>query len=147
MLPVSLRKMARDCGIRVRPGKRSGEFVVELSPAWELRLRRVLRAQLAGQLPDPYEPGISAEERQARQRLRRQQIQSSICHFLSELVMADIVGREVALATRSHFGTRRGTLREQVECVLREIFERSVGGGPASSPLGSAPLLGVKRKG
>lgn len=139
--------MARDFGVRVKPGKGAGEFVLELSPAWELRLRRVLREQLLWELPNPHEPGISAQEREARRRLRREKIQSSICQFLSELVMADIVGREVALASRSFFGSRRGTLREQVERVLQEIVDKNIRGGPLTSPFGSAPAFGAKQKG
>ena len=139
--------MASQCGVRVKPGRKSGEFVVELPPAWELRLRRILRQHLASQMPDPYEPGISAQQRQARQALRRRKLQASICQFLSELVMADIVGRELALASRSYFGTRRGTLREQVERVLQEVTGSGIGPRPTTFPLGFAPVVGAKHKG
>lgn len=112
--------MSRPQPIVTRPGGKSGEYVVQLSPAWELRLRRVLRQLLAEGLPDPREPGISAAQREARVQFRRKHLQSAICRFMSDLLTADIVGKEVALSTRNRFGSRRGSLREHVQAILRE---------------------------
>jgi hypothetical protein len=47
----------------------------------------------------------------------------AICQFVSDVVTADIVGKEVALATRSRFGTRRASLREQVQALIREVVD------------------------
>ncbi|GIW43171.1 MAG: hypothetical protein KatS3mg077_0453 [Candidatus Binatia bacterium] len=138
--------MGRDSSIRSRPGKKPGEFILELPPAWELRLRRILREQLGEALPDPHEPGISRPEREARRQARRRQMQLGICRFLAELVTADIIGREVALATRSYYGVRRGTLREEVESVLRELLLQNRTIGPVS-PTGLTTLQHAKRKG
>jgi len=132
--------------IRTRPGKKSGEFVLELPPAWELRLRRVLHEQLRDQLPDPNEPGISQAERELRRLARRRQVQVLACQFLSELVMADIVGREVALATRSYYGRRKGSLREQVQEVLREFTPAPSPRQGAPSQWSPPPAAGAKRK-
>lgn len=112
--------MARSQPIRTRPGKRSGEFVVTVPPGWELRLRRVLRELLAEQLPDPREHGLTEFQRQARARLRRQRMREAMCRFVSDLITADIVGKEVALSTRNRFGRRTGSLREHVQAILRE---------------------------
>ncbi|MCX8071680.1 MAG: hypothetical protein N3C12_04430 [Candidatus Binatia bacterium] len=139
--------MTRGSGVRAKPGRRPGEFVLELSPAWELRLRRVVREHLSSRLPDPREPGLSRAEREARRRARRQLIQSSVCQLLADLVMADIVGREVALATRSYFGVRRGSLREQVERLLQEITAASRDSGPLSPSAGVAGTVRAKQKG
>jgi hypothetical protein len=113
--------MTRAQPIRARPGQRSGEFVVALPPGWELRLRRVLKELLGETLPDPRAPGLSAEQRRARVRLRQQRMREGICRFLSDLVTADIVGKEVALSTRSRYGERSGSLREQVAAILRDV--------------------------
>ncbi len=61
-------------------------------------------------------------------------MRSLICQVLAELVMADIVGREVALQSRSFFGSRRGNLREEVESILRGLAET---GGKSGSPIHS----------
>jgi hypothetical protein len=105
--------MPRSQPIRARPGRKSGELIVSLPPGWELRLRRVLKELMADSLPDPRERGLTPYQRQARMR-------EAMCRFLSDLITADIVGREVALSTRGYFGTRRGSLREQVQAILRE---------------------------
>jgi hypothetical protein len=116
--------MARPQPIVTRPGKRSGEFVVSLPPGWELRLRRVLKQLLADTLPDARERGLSLQQREARARLRRRRLQAAICQFVSDLITADIVGKEVALTTRNRFGTRRGSLREHVQAILRDVSEK-----------------------
>ncbi len=113
--------MARPQPITTKPGRKSGEFIVVLPAGWELRLRRVLKEILADTLPNPRERGISSAQREARIRLRRRRLQSAICQFCSDLITADIVGKEVALATRSRFGARSGSLREHVQAILREV--------------------------
>ncbi|MBI4516244.1 MAG: hypothetical protein HY699_10575 [Deltaproteobacteria bacterium] len=115
--------MARPQPIRTRPGRTHGELVVTLPPGWELRLRRVLRQLNSEALPNPREPGLTAAQREARLRARRRQMRNAICRFVSDLITADIVGKEVALATRSRFGTRRGSLREQVQALIREVAD------------------------
>jgi hypothetical protein len=112
--------MTRAQPIRTRPGQRSGEFVVTLPPGWELRLRRVLKELLSESMPDPHAPGLSPEQRRARVRLRQERMRQCVCRFLSDLITADIVGKEVALSTRSRYGKRSGSLREQVAAILRE---------------------------
>lgn len=121
--------MSRATCVTARPGKRPGQFIVELPPAWELRLRRVLRARLTAEVASIHGASLSKTERQQRLRARAQQMRTLICQFLGELVMADIVGREVALSTRTYYGPRRGNLREEVEAVLREMLPEVNGGG------------------
>lgn len=116
--------MARPQPITTRPGRRPGELLVTLPPGWELRLRRVLRTILTDTLPDPRERGLTPAQREARARARRKRMQVAMCQFVSHLLTADIVGKEVALATRTRFGHRRGSLREHVEAILREAAER-----------------------
>jgi hypothetical protein len=116
--------MARPHPIIARPGRKAGEFTVVLPPGWELRLRRVLKQLMADALPDPRERGLTPHQRDARVRLRRRRLQGAICHFLSDLITADIVGKEVALATRNRYGRRAGSLREHVQAILREVAER-----------------------
>jgi hypothetical protein len=113
--------MARPHPIITKPGRRPGELLVVLPPGWELRLRRVLKHILADTLPDPREKGLTPNQREARIRLRRRRLQTAVCQFISDLITADIVGKEVALATRSRYGSRRGSLREHVEAILREV--------------------------
>jgi hypothetical protein len=105
--------------VKTRPGPESGEFLVHLPPGWELRLRRVLKEVMADALPDVHEAGLSEAERERREQLRRRFMRDAICRYLSDLVTADIVGKEVALATRTRFGTRKGSLREHVQAILR----------------------------
>ncbi|HVN84228.1 MAG TPA: hypothetical protein VMW17_05200 [Candidatus Binatia bacterium] len=112
--------MARPQPIRTRPGRKHGDWVVTLPPGWELRLRRVLRAVHADSLPNPREKGLTPAQRDARVRARRQQMHRAIGQFVSDLITADIVGKEVAIATRSRFGPRKGSLREQVFALIRE---------------------------
>lgn len=112
--------MARQQPIRTRPGRRSGELVVHLPPGWELRLRRVLKEMMADSLPNPHERGLTPYQKQARLQARRARMREALCRFVSDLITADIVGREVALSTRGYLGTRRGSLREQVQAILRE---------------------------
>lgn len=138
--------MARDTGIRARPGRKAGEFIIELSPAWELRLRRLLREQFRDRMPDPTVPGLTPRERQARRQERRRQIRALACQFLSELITADIVGREVALATRTYYGVRRGSLREQVEQLLRELVPEHPGAVGYTQPPRDRPLERVRIK-
>jgi hypothetical protein len=116
--------MARPHPIVTKPGRKPGEIVVQLPPGWELRLRRVLKHLLADTLPDPREQGLTQSQREARIRLRRRRVQAAICQFVSDLITADIVGKEVALATRNRFGSRRGSLREHVQAILREVGEK-----------------------
>jgi len=116
--------MSRPQPIATKPGRKSGEFVVSVPPGWELRLRRVLRYLLADTLPDPREKGLSESQRTARIALRRRMLQAAMCRFVSDLITADIVGKEVALATRNRFGVRRGSLREHVQAILREVAEK-----------------------
>ncbi len=113
--------MQRAQPIRTRPGRKPGELVVSLPPGWELRLRRVLREMLAETLPNPRERGLTPPQRAARLRERQRRIREAMCHFVSELITADIVGKEVALSTRARFGTRTGSLREHVQALLREV--------------------------
>ena len=113
--------MARPHPITTKPGRKPGELVVHLPPGWELRLRRVLRTMLDDALPDAREPGLTPNQREARIRLRRRRLQSAICSFVSDLVTADIVGKEIALSSRSRHGIRTGSLREHVQKILREV--------------------------
>jgi hypothetical protein len=107
--------------VTVRPGRRSGELVVQLPPGWDLRLRRVLRQLLTDVLPDPREPGLTPAQRASRIRTRRTRMQAAVCQFIADLITADIVGKEIALQTRTRYGTRRGSLREHVEAILRDV--------------------------
>ena len=116
--------MARPQPIVTRPGRRAGEFTVVLPPGWELRLRRVLKEILKDTLPDPRERGLTQGERTARTQARRRRMQAAICQFISDLVYADIVGKEVALSTRNRYGIRQGSLREHVQAILREVAEK-----------------------
>jgi len=116
--------MARPHPITTRPGRKPGELAVVLPPGWELRLRRVLKQLSTESLPNPHEKGLSEAERESRQRQRRRRLQAAICQYLSDLITADIVGKEVALATRNRFGARRGSLREHVQAILREVAEQ-----------------------
>ncbi len=110
--------MARPHPITTKPGRKPGELVVQLPAGWDLRLRRVLRTILAESLPDPREPGLTAGQRDARIRLRRQRLQNAVCVFVSDLLTADIVGKEFALSSRSRYGKRGGSLREHVQAIL-----------------------------
>jgi len=118
--------MARPQPITTRAGRRPGELIVSLPPGWELRLRRVLRTILADTLPDPRERGLTPPQREARARARRKRMQAAMCQFVTDLVTADIVGKEVALSTRTRFGTRHGSLREHVEAILRDVAKHKV---------------------
>lgn len=91
-----------------------------LPPGWELRLRRVVKELMIEGLPDPHEKGLSAQERHRRAELRRQRMRDAMCRFVSDLLTADIVGKEVALSSRTRFGLRSGSLREHVQAILRE---------------------------
>ena len=113
--------MARPNPITTKPGRKSGELVVQLPPGWDLRLRRVLRTMLDDALPDPREPGLTPQQRNARISLRRRRLQAAVCTFVSDLLTADIVGKEIALTTRSRHGFRSGSLREHVQKILREV--------------------------
>ena len=114
--------MQRPQPIKTRPGRKPGEYVVVLPPGWELRLRRVLREMMGDALPNPRERGLTPQQRAARLRERQRRIREAMCHFVSELITADIVGKEVALASRTRFGTRTGSLREHVQALLRETL-------------------------
>ena len=112
--------MNRSESIKTRPGRRSGELVVTLPPGWEMRLRRVLKEIMPEPLPDPHERGLTPARREARLKLRQQRMRQAMCRFLSDLLTADIVGKEVALATRNRYGRRIGSLREHVAAILKE---------------------------
>lgn len=129
--------MNRRSQITVRPGKKPGEFVLEIPAAWELRLRRVLRTQLPPELAIIHGQHLSKTERAARVRARAQAMRSLVCQVLAELVMAEIVGREVAFQTRSFFGSRRGNLREEVQGILREL-SRTLDAPGSPKPLPSS---------
>jgi len=85
-------------------------------------LRRVVKQLLVERLPDPHEKGLTPFQRQARIEIRRRRVRDAMCQFLGDLITADIVSREVALATRGHYGSRHGSLREQVQAVLRQAL-------------------------
>ena len=113
--------MARPNPITTKPGRTAGELVVQLPPGWDLRLRRVLRTMLEDALPDARAPGLTPHQREARIRVRRRRVQTAICTFVSDLLTADIVGKEIALSSRSRHGIRTGSLREHVQKILREV--------------------------
>jgi len=111
--------------IRTRPGRKSGELLVTVPPGWELRLRRVLREMMGDDsLPNAREKGLSPQQREMRIRQRQKRMRDAMCRFVSELITADIVGREIALASRNRFGRRTGSLREHVQAILREAAGR-----------------------
>jgi hypothetical protein len=60
------------------------------------------------------------KERAARLQLRQRRMRDALCQFVSDLIAADIVGKEVALSTRSRYGLRSGSLREHVAAILHE---------------------------
>jgi hypothetical protein len=111
--------MARPQPIVTKSGQKPGELIVSLPPGWELRLRRILREVGADSLPNPREKGLTPAQREARIQARRRRLQQVICQYLSDLLTADIVGKEVALATRNRFGTRKGSLREHVQAIIQ----------------------------
>ncbi len=112
--------MARQQLIQVRARKNGGEWTVQIPPGWELRLRRVVANMVGDVLPKLNEKGLTPSQREARRRLRRQRMQRELCRYLAEVITADIIGKEIALGTRGYYGTRKGTLREHVEAILRE---------------------------
>ena len=116
--------MARPQPIKVRPGKRSDEWILQMPPGWELRLRRVLAQVQGDTLPPVHEKGLTPAQRESRQRLRRQMMQRILCQFMADLLTADIVGKEVALSTRNRYGRRSGSLREHVQAILSEVSHR-----------------------
>ena len=113
--------MARPTPITTKAGRKREELLVHLPPAWELRLRRVLRELLADTLPDTREKGLAPQERVLRLKVRRRKLRDGIGQYVSDLITADIVGKEIALSTRGRHGTRRGSLREHVQAILREV--------------------------
>jgi hypothetical protein len=117
--------MQRTPPIRTRPGNKTGELVITLPPGWELRLRRVLRELMGDEShPDPREKGLTALQRQARLQQRQKRTREAMCRFISELITADVIGKEIALASRNRFGRRTGSLREHVAAILREAAGR-----------------------
>jgi hypothetical protein len=118
--------MARPEPITTRPGKKSGQLTLSLPPGWELRLRRVLREINADTmtLPNPRERGLTPAQREARTKLRRRRLQDALCRYVSDLLTADIVGKEVALSTRGRYGARRGSLREHILALLGTASEK-----------------------
>jgi len=125
--------MARQQSIQVRSRKNGGEWTVQFPLGWELRLRRVVANLLGDALPKVNEKGLTPAQREARRRLRRQRMQRELCRYLAEVITADIIGKEIALATRGYYGTRKGSLREHVEAILREIS------GPSETQAASQP--------
>lgn len=116
--------MTRPHPITTRPGTKAGELIVTIPAGWELRLRRVLKRIVSETLPDPREKGLTPHQRDARTRARRKRAHAVLCQFISDLITADIVGKEVALATRNYYGRRHGSLREHVQAILREVAEK-----------------------
>ena len=116
--------MKRPTPITAKLGRKPGEITVQLPPAWEFRLRRVLQSLAAETLPDARQRGLSAAQREARMRARRRRMQVAIEEFVSEVLTAEIVGKEIALGSRTRYGTRRGSLREHVQAILREVSGR-----------------------
>jgi hypothetical protein len=112
--------MSRPTPIKVKPGRNSGEWQINVPPGWELRLRRVLAQVEADALPPVHEAGLTAPQREARRNARRKLMQRMICQFIADLLTADIVGKEVALSTRNRYGRRVGSLREHVQALLSE---------------------------
>ena len=112
--------MARPNPITTKPGRKPGELVVQLPPGWDLRLRRVLRTMLDDALPDPREPGLTPQQRDA----------GSVC-------AVGLLSRRLYLRERppdrrhrrqgdrphgcSRHGFRSGSLREHVQKILREV--------------------------
>jgi hypothetical protein len=113
--------MRRPPAITTTLGRKPGELVVHLPPGWSFRLRRVVRSLVADTLPDPRERGLSARQRATRLRARRRTMQLAVERFVSEVLTAEIVGKEIALGARTRYGTRRGSLREHVQAILREV--------------------------
>ena len=107
--------------ITTKPGRKPGELTLQLPPAWDFRLRRVMLSLLEDTLPDVHTPGLSERQREARRRARSRRMQQAIGRFIAEVLTAEIIGKEIALGTRSRFGTRRGSLREHVQAILREV--------------------------
>ncbi len=116
--------MARPEPITTRVGKKSGELLISLPPGWELRLRRVLREISDDALPNPRERGLTPAERDTRLKQRRRRLQDALCRYISDLLTADIVGKEVALSARGRYGARRGSLREHIQALLSTASEK-----------------------
>jgi hypothetical protein len=106
--------------VKAKPGIRSGDLVLELPPGWELRLRRVVKELMPEMLPDSREKGLTESQREARRLKRQELMRKAICKYIGDLIMADVVGKEVALSSRSRYGRRSGSLREHVAAILRE---------------------------
>lgn len=115
--------MNRSQPVKTRPGDKPGELVVTLPPGWELRMRRVIKELISEPLPDPREKGISESQRQSRLSKRQARMRTAICQYISDLIAADVVGKEVALSTRNLYGRRAGSLREHVASILRDVAE------------------------
>jgi hypothetical protein len=75
-------------------------------------------------LPDPRERGLTAQQHQSRIEQRQRRMRDAVCRFVSELITADVIGKEVALATRNRHGRRAGSLREHVAAILRDVAWR-----------------------
>jgi hypothetical protein len=116
--------MSRPQPIKVRPGKHNGEWLVNVPPGWELRLRRVLAQVLGEALPPLHEQGLTPAQRESRRQVRRKMMQRLICQFMADLLTADIIGKEIALSTRNRYGRRSGSLREHVQAILSEASRR-----------------------
>jgi hypothetical protein len=113
--------MKNSPAITTKPGRKPGELTLQLPPAWDFRLRRVMLSLLEDTLPDVHTPGLSEHQREARRRVRSRRMQQAIGRFVSEVLTAEIIGKEIALGTRTRYGSRRGSLREHVQAILREV--------------------------
>jgi len=116
--------MKQPPAITTKPGRKPGELTIQLPPAWDFRLRRVILSLLEDALPDVHTPGLSVRQRESRRRARARQMQQAIGRFVSEVLTAEIVGKEIALGAHTRFGTRRGSLREHVQAILSEASRR-----------------------
>ncbi len=94
--------------------------MVTVPPGWDLRLRRVLRELMPDPPPDPRAKGLSEAQRQRRLEQRQERMRKALCQYVSDLIAADVVGKEVALSTRNRYGRRTGSLREHVAAILRD---------------------------
>ncbi len=113
--------MKQPPAITAKSGAKPGELTLQLPPAWDFRLRRVMLSLLEDALPDVHTPGLSERQREARRRARSRLMQRAITRFVSEVLTAEIIGKEIALGARARFGSRRGSLREHVQAILREV--------------------------
>src|SRR5438309_10624227 len=94
--------------ITTKPGHRGGELVVQLPPAWNFRLRRVLRSLLEQTLPDPRATGLSIRQRDARLRARSLCTQLPIPPSVSQAPTAPVLGTPNAPSSPIYFDSWPG---------------------------------------